>query len=123
MKNTLLKNKRINRRKMSVRRRLKQGRNESPRLSVHRSCKHISAQIIDDESGKTLAHATSTAKSLASELTGKTKSQRAAVVGAEIAKKAKDAGVERVVFDRGASRFHGRIKALADAAREGGLNF
>ena len=123
MNNTHLKNKRRSRRKMSVRRRLKVRRNGMPRLSVFRSSKHISAQIIDDESGKTLAHVTSTAKALASELGGKNKTQRAAVVGAEIAKKAKEAGVERVVFDRGFGRFHGRIKALADAAREGGLVF
>ena len=94
-----------------------------PRLSVNRSLKHISAQVIDDKTGRTLAAATSTAKSLAEQLTGKTKSQRAAVVGAEIAKRAKDAGVESVVFDRGSARYHGRVKALAEAAREAGLKF
>jgi large subunit ribosomal protein L18 len=123
MKNTLLKTRRRARRKLAVRRRLKVRRNGAPRLSVFRSSKHISAQIIDDATGKTLAHATSTAKALASDLGGKTKTQRAAVIGAEIAKKAKDAGVQRVVFDRGFASFHGRIKALADAAREGGLIF
>ena len=65
----------------------------------------------------------STAKATADSLVGKTKTERAAVIGAEIAKKAKDVGVERVVFDRGSSNYHGRVKALADAAREGGLRF
>jgi len=94
-----------------------------PRLSVHRSSKHISAQVIDDVGGRTLAAASSTAKSLAGDLSGKTKSERAAVVGREIARKALAAGVEAVVFDRGAARYHGRVKALAEAAREGGLKF
>jgi large subunit ribosomal protein L18 len=117
-----IKNIRRTRRSLAVRSRLR--RNSSlPRLSVARSLKHISAQIIDDVSGKTLAAATSTAKSLAPELTGKTKSQRAAVVGAELARKAREAGIEAVVFDRGFARFHGRVKALAEAAREGGLKF
>jgi len=119
---TLLKNKRRKRRCHHVRNRI---RKEStlPRLSVHRSCKHISAQVIDDGNGKTVAQVSSTAKGLASELEGKTKTQRAAVIGAEIAKKAVEAGIKTVVFDRGFSKFHGRVKALADAAREGGLEF
>jgi len=110
------------RRKMSTRNRL---RNDHglPRLSVNRSSKHISAQIIDDAAGKTLAAVTSTAKALSGELEGKTKSECAAVIGAEIARRAKDAGVEAVVFDRGASRYHGRVKTLAEAAREAGLKF
>lgn len=94
-----------------------------PRLCVSRSLKHISAQIIDDAQGKTLAHVTTTAKDLSATLKGKTKTERAAAVGAEIARKAKEAGVERVVFDRGFARYHGRVKALADAARESGLKF
>ncbi len=94
-----------------------------PRLSVSRSLKHIAAQLIDDATGKTLAHATTTAKDLASSLTGKTKTERAKIVGAEIARKARDAGIQEVVFDRGSARFHGRVKALAEAAREGGLKF
>jgi large subunit ribosomal protein L18 len=110
------------RRKFHVRAML--GRNHGrPRLSVHRSSKHISAQVIDDAAGRTLAAASSTAKSLAGDLGGKTKSERAAVVGREIARKALAAGVEAVVFDRGAARYHGRVKALAEAAREGGLKF
>lgn len=94
-----------------------------PRLSVSRSLKHIAAQLIDDATGKTLAHATTTAKDLASSLTGKTKTERAKIVGTEIARKAREAGIQEVVFDRGFARFHGRVKALADAAREGGLKF
>ncbi len=107
---------------MATRARLKRD-SSLPRLSVSRSLKHISAQVIDDNTGKTIAHATSTAKSLGAELKGKTKTQRAAVIGAEIARKAKEAGLSAVVFDRGATRYHGRVKALADAAREGGLKF
>jgi large subunit ribosomal protein L18 len=94
-----------------------------PRLSVARSLKHISAQVIDDASGRTLAHATTTAKEMQASLAGKTKTERAKLVGAEIARQAKAAGIESVVFDRGYARFHGRVKALADAAREGGLKF
>jgi large subunit ribosomal protein L18 len=96
---------------------------DRPRLSVNRSCKHISAQVIDDGSGRTLCAVTSTAKALAGELAGKTKTERAVVIGREIARKAREAGVETVVFDRGTSRFTGRVRALAEAAREGGLKF
>jgi len=119
---TLLKNTRRKRRKNHVRRLIRQ-RSDLPRLSVTRSSKHISVQIIDDVAGRTLAGASSTAKALAGDLDGKNKTQRAAVVGAEIAKRAADAGIKEVVFDRGHSKYHGRVKALADAAREGGLKF
>ena len=122
MKSLFLKNQRRERRSLSVRSKLRR-RSSAPRLCVSRSLKHISAQIVDDETGRTLAHATSTAKALTGELTGKNKTQRAAVIGAEIARKAKEAGIEKVVFDRGYARFHGRIKALAEAARSGGLAF
>jgi large subunit ribosomal protein L18 len=117
-----VKNKRRVRRANHVRARIRR-ESDQPRLSVFRSSKHIYAQVIDDATGRTLAHASSTARSLASSLTGKNKTQRAAVVGAEIARAAKAAGVERVVFDRGFAKFHGRVKALADAAREAGLKF
>ena len=110
------------RRKLHVRSRVR-GQAGRPRLSVFRSLKHISAQVIDDFQGKTLCAVSSTARSLSGELEGKTKTERAAIVGKEIAKLAKDAGVETVVFDRGFSKYHGRVKALADAAREGGLKF
>jgi large subunit ribosomal protein L18 len=92
-----------------------------PRLAVFRSLKHISAQVIDDASGKTLVAATSLEKELRS-ATG-TKTQDAAAVGRLLAERAKAKGVERVVFDRAGYRYHGRIKSLADAAREAGLQF
>jgi large subunit ribosomal protein L18 len=92
-----------------------------PRLAVFRSIKHISAQVIDDRSGKTLVAATSLEKELRS-ATG-TKTDDAAAVGKLIAQRAKAAGVEQVVFDRAGFRYHGRIKSLADAAREAGLQF
>jgi large subunit ribosomal protein L18 len=92
-----------------------------PRLAVFRSLKHISAQVIDDASGKTLVAATSLEKELRS-ATG-TKTQDAAAVGRLLAERAKAKGVERVVFDRAGYRYHGRIKSLADAARDAGLQF
>ena len=122
MRATLIKNKRRERRALRGRSHIRRV-STLPRLSVSRSLKHISAQIIDDQSGKTLAQSTSTAKSLADSLKGKTKTQRAAVIGTEIARKAIEAGVSTVVFDRGFARYHGRVKALADAARAGGLKF
>jgi large subunit ribosomal protein L18 len=119
---TLLKNQRRLRRERHVRSRIRR-EGKFPRLSVYRSCKHIYAQVIDDATGRTLAHASSTAGTLEPAFAGKNKTQRAAVVGEEIAKAAKQAGVERVVFDRGFAKFHGRVKALAEAARAAGLKF
>ena len=116
------KNTRRLRRKRHVRRGIRQ-HSDFPRLCIFRSSKHISVQVIDDVQGKTLAAVSSTAKNLSSELSGKTKTEQAKVIGTEIAKRAKDAGVETVVFDRGFAKYHGRVKALADAAREGGLKF
>ena len=91
---------------------------QRPRMSVFRSNKQIYVQLIDDKAGKTLVAASS--RNL--DATG-TKSEIAAKVGAEIARKAKEAGIETVVFDRNGYLFHGRVKSLADAAREGGLKF
>ena len=110
------------RRSKSVRSRLKL-RSDLPRLSVHRTCKHIYAQIIDDAAGSTVVGTGTTAKSMKDALGGKTKTERAAEIGKEIARLAKDKGIETVVFDRGYSQYHGRVKALAEAAREGGLRF
>jgi len=93
------------------------------RLSVSRSIKHISAQIFDERNGRTICGATTTSKKLTAELAGKSKTERASLVGAEIARLAKEKGIETVVFDRGSCKFHGRVKALAEAAREGGLKF
>ncbi|MDF1839186.1 MAG: 50S ribosomal protein L18 [Planctomycetota bacterium] len=115
-----LKNKRKNRRAMHVRRLIRE-RSNLPRLSVHRSCKHISVQIVDDVKGHTLASATTTSNAAQAELKGKTKSESAQFIGQEIARKAQEAGVNKVVLDRGFSRYQGRVKALAEAAREAGL--
>jgi len=93
------------------------------RLSVFRSSRHIYAQIIDDGAGRTLAAASSLDAGLKSDLKTGADKAAASAVGKLLAERAKAAGVERVVFDRGAYMFHGRVKALADAAREGGLDF
>ena len=92
-----------------------------PRLAVFRSLKHISAQVIDDATGRTLVAATSLEKELRS--SADTKTAEAAAVGRLLAQRARAAGVEQVVFDRAGYRYHGRIKSLADAAREAGLQF
>jgi|SRR5574344_3102603 len=97
------------------------GTASTPRLSVFRSNKQIYAQIIDDLSGKTLAYASSLDKDIAS-ATG-TKSEKAALVGKLIASKAKAINIESVVFDRSGYLYHGRVKSVAEAAREGGLKF
>lgn len=99
--------------------RLRKFANGRPRLSVYRSSKNIYAQIIDDVAGKTLAAASSLEPSLG--VVGKNNVEAAAKVGAAIAERAKAAGVEEAYFDRGGFLFHGKVKALADAAREGGL--
>jgi large subunit ribosomal protein L18 len=98
-----------------------EGTESRPRLAVFRSNIHIYAQVIDDGSGKTLAAASTVEKELRGSKS--TKTEEAAVVGRLIAERAKTAGVERVVFDRAGFRYHGRIKSLADAAREAGLDF
>ncbi len=92
-----------------------------PRLSVYRSSKHIYAQLIDDEAGNTLASASTLDKGLNLENTGNIEAAKS--VGESIANKAKEKGIEEVVFDRGGYVFHGKVKALADAAREAGLKF
>lgn len=104
-----------------VRRQIKKVAGERPRLSVHRSSKHIYAQIIDDSNGHTVA----SASTLEKDNRGRTGADAAAAaaVGKLIAERAVKAGVKDVVFDRGAYIYHGRVKALADAAREAGLNF
>ena len=111
------------RRANRVRRQIKAVANGRPRLSVHRSSKNIYAQIIDDVAGKTLASASTLEADLRSSLKTGADAAAAAAVGKLIAERAVKAGVKDVVFDRGAFIYHGRIKALADAAREGGLNF
>jgi len=106
-------------RRMRVRNKLRRVNAGRMRLSVHRSSKNISAQLIDDVNGVTLASASTLEKALG--VVGKNNVEAATKVGAEIAKRAKAAGVEEAYFDRGGFLFHGKVKALADAAREGGL--
>jgi large subunit ribosomal protein L18 len=93
-----------------------------PRLAVFRSLNHIYAQVIDDESGRTLVAASSLEKEVADE-SAANKTQRAGAVGRLVAQRARDAGIRRVVLDRAGFRYHGRVKSLADAAREAGLEF
>ena len=117
----------LNKRELFLKRRLR-NRNKlraihsgRPRLSVHRSSKNISVQVIDEAQGVTLAAASSLEKDLG--VVGKNNVEAAAKIGAAIAERAKKAGIEEVIFDRGGFLFHGKVKALADAAREGGLKF
>lgn len=108
-------------RRQRVRTALRARAGARPRLSIHRSGRHIYAQVIDDEAGRTVASASTLDKDVKGK-TGAT-SEAAASVGKRVAERAKAAGVTSVVFDRGGFLFHGRVKALADAAREGGLEF
>jgi len=96
------------------------GTTERPRLAVHRSNKHITAQVIDDSTGRTLAAASTVEKDLRDSSGNK---QGATAVGRLVAERAKAAGVSKVVFDRGGNLYHGRVAAVADAAREAGLEF
>jgi large subunit ribosomal protein L18 len=111
------------RREQRTRRRIRLNAVGRPRLSVFRSSKHIYAQVIDDAKGSTVAAASSRDAELAESLKKGTDIAAAKAVGALVAKRALAAGVKQVVFDRGGFIFHGRVKALADAAREGGLSF
>src|SRR5215831_4425495 len=108
------------RRRIGIRKRIT-GTAERPRLSIYKSLNHIYAQVINDLDGKTLAAASTAGKGVGIAKTGN--SAAAAVVGEAIAKKAKAAGITKVVFDRGGFKYHGRVKALGDAARKGGLEF
>ena len=108
-------------RKAATRARLFEHKGERPRLSVHRSLKYIYAQVIDDGAGRTLAQASDLEVGLRDG--GGTKTERARKVGALLAQRAKQAGLEAVVFDRGGFEYAGRVQALADAAREEGLVF
>jgi large subunit ribosomal protein L18 len=106
-----------------IRRQIKKVAGDRPRLSVHRSSKHIYAQIIDDSKGRTVAAASTLEKDLKGSLKTGADVAAAAAIGKLIAERAGKAGVTEVVFDRGAYIYHGRVKALAEAAREGGLSF
>ena len=111
------------RRKQRNRRALKRRNSGLVRLSVHRSAKHIYAQVIDDAQGATLAAASTLDKDLRSDLKNGAGKDAASAVGKLVAERAKAKGVESVVFDRGGYLYHGRVKALAEGAREGGLQF
>jgi large subunit ribosomal protein L18 len=111
------------RRASRVRRQIKKVANGRPRLSVHRTSKHIYVQVIDDASGHTIAAASTLEKDLKGSLKTGADTSAAATIGKLIAERATKAGVKEVVFDRGAYIYHGRVKALAEAAREGGLSF
>lgn len=108
-------------RRLRVRNKLRKMNAGRPRLSVHRSNKNISVQLIDDVNGVTIASASSLEKDLG--VVGKNNVDAAAKVGAAVAERAKKAGVDSCYFDRGGFLFHGKVKALAEAAREGGLKF
>jgi large subunit ribosomal protein L18 len=111
------------RRKTRLRFQLRQKSGGRPRLSIFRSSKHIYAQVIDDGAGRTVAAASSRDPALAEALKTGADRAAAAAVGKLVAERAIAAGISAVVFDRGAYMYHGRVKALADAAREGGLDF
>jgi large subunit ribosomal protein L18 len=99
------------------------GTAERPRLNVYRSINQIYAQVIDDVAGNTIVSASTVDKDLVAGMDDKSKKEQAVLVGKTIAQRSKDAGITEVVFDRGGYLYHGRIKALADGAREGGLKF
>ena len=114
---------RINRRTARVRRALRAGGSRRPRLSVFRSSKHIYAQVIDDTKGETLVAASSIEQDVRGSVKTGANIEVAKAVGRKLAERAQAKGVKQVVFDRGSYLYHGRVKALADAAREGGLKF
>ena len=114
---------RTERRTAKVRRHVRRAAGGRARLSVFRSSKHIYAQVIDDEKGQTLASASSMEKDMRGSLKTGANIEAAKAVGKRLAERASAKGVKEVVFDRGGYLYHGRVKALADAAREGGLNF
>jgi large subunit ribosomal protein L18 len=110
------------RRHIRVRRKIS-GTSDRPRLNVFRSLNQIYAQVIDDSTGQTMASVSSLDTKVKSKVKKLTKTEQAKFVGEEIAKRAKKAGITAVIFDRGGYKYHGRVKALAEAAREAGLEF
>ncbi|MGC9356702.1 MAG: 50S ribosomal protein L18 [Anaerolineae bacterium] len=118
----------VNRRKARERRRLHvrkkvKGTSERPRLNVFRSLNHIYAQVIDDSKGHTLVSASTVDGEVRDQVDGVNKTEQAKIVGRVVAERALDKGIQQVVFDRAGYKYHGRIKALAEAAREAGLDF
>ena len=117
-----IKNTRLQRIQRHKRVRRKVGGNAGrPRLAVFRSLRHVYAQVIDDSQGKTLTAASSMEPEVRSQASGKSKAEVSKIVGALVARRAKGAGIDKVVFDRGGYKYHGRVKALADSARQEGL--
>ena len=110
------------RRHLRVRKKIS-GTSDRPRLCVYRSANHIYAQVVNDSSGTTLAAASTLEPEVRSQVAGKSKVDEAKTIGELVAKRAQASGITRVVFDRGGFMYHGRVKALADAAREAGLAF
>ncbi|MCA9713609.1 MAG: 50S ribosomal protein L18 [Myxococcales bacterium] len=110
------------RRKRGTRARIS-GSAQRPRLTVFRSCKHIYAQVVDDDTATSLAAASTLSKELAEDLKGKTKLEKAKLVGAMVAKVCQEKGISKVVFDRNGYLYHGRIRGVAEGAREAGLDF
>lgn len=110
------------RRKLRIRRKIS-GTSERPRLTVFRSAKHIYAQVVDDVAGSTVAHASTLSRDVRGALSEEDKTGAAKKVGAAIAKALLAKGIDKVVFDRNGYLYHGRVRALADAAREAGLKF
>lgn len=122
----MLKRKNANEARLARHRRVRKkvhGTEERPRLSVFRSSEHIYAQVIDDKNGNTLVAASSVEASLKEDTGNLTKTKKAEKVGSLVAQRAMEKGIKQVVFDRGGHIYHGRVKALADAAREQGLDF
>ena len=115
--------KKISRKRRAAKTRVRIGRQDAVRLTVHRTNQHIYAQVIDASGGKVLASASTLEKDVRASFPNGAKKEAAAEVGKRIAEKAKAAGVTQVAFDRAGFSYHGRVKALADAAREGGLKF
>lgn len=122
MRSSQIKVNRRLRRKRGLRKRIR-GTGERPRLTVFRSASHIYAQIVDDALGTTLCHASTRCKAIRDQLDKTGNIAAAAVVGSELAARAKAKNISTICFDRNGFRFHGRVKSLADAAREGGLQF
>ena len=124
MRRTEILNKRAKRRKRIYRIRKKvSGTPDKPRLVVYRSLRHIYAQLVDDTQGRTLTTVSTLSPEIRDEIKGKRKIEQSAIVGKLIAEKARSLDIENVVFDRRGFKYHGRVKALADAARENGLKF
>ena len=111
------------RRKSRVRHKILNRKNDLPRLSVHRSNENIYAQIIDDKASKTIVSSSTLEKEMRTKVKTGANKEAASLIGKTLAEKAKKAGIEKVVFDRGGNLYHGRVKALAEAARSAGLTF